>query len=371
MILSFKKYEGTALKEAVSNTYTPKEINITANGNVRLVPISANIIKENIAPYFPGADLKTVVQYARLLERPLLLRGEPGCGKTKLAQAVAYELYNDTEENYRDHYFEWHVKSTTKAIDGLYTYDHLARLRDIQVYQHEKSPTLKQKIDDKKAYRDFGPLGKALLSASKERPAILLIDEIDKADIDFPNDLLLELDQKRFSIKETGESFIAKVAPIIIITSNDEKELPNPFLRRCVFHYIDFPDKALLLNIVRAKAIAILKEFKENEFPKATDVSLKLQQEIVEIFCALQEVAKTNPATDKAPSTSELLDWLKIIHYTKLKDASKLKGDTLPAEDLLHVEVLFKSLDDQKTAKEKYSELKKQYEANLSNNKEG
>lgn len=198
-------------------------------------------IEEVISPYIASENLNKAVQYARLLKRPLLLRGEPGSGKTRLAQALAYKLYGSS---YRAKYFEWYVKSTTKATEGLYQFDYLKRLQDAQ----------QKKLDLKgnEAYRSFGPLGNAFVTSTIGKPSILLIDEIDKANLDFPNDLLLELDQKRFNIPETNEEIVAEEAPIVIITSNDEKELPNAFLRRCVFYYITFPDNEALINIIKA-----------------------------------------------------------------------------------------------------------------------
>jgi MoxR-like ATPase len=281
---------------------------------------------KTIAPYIPDEHNKLIdaVKYARLLNRPLLIRGEPGCGKTRLAQAVAYELYGP---RYRKYYFEWFIKSTEKATDGLYTFDHLARLRDVQ--EKDMSEQSKEK------YLTYGPMGKAYLS---ECPAILLIDEIDKANIDFPNDLLLELDQKRFNVKELDNKEIkAKHPPIVFITSNDERELPNAFLRRCVFHYIKM-DKDTWLKIVKA------------HFPPGKDqLSEKTLNTIVGRFDELVTKMKNGNAT-KTPDTSELLDWAHTIHHFWLK------GNFLSEEDIQirleekgildFSEVLLKTLED-------------------------
>lgn len=297
-------------------------------------------IEEVIPAYFPSKELIAAVEYARLLDRPLLLRGEPGCGKTRLAQALAYEMYG---RNYRRYYFEWFIKSTTKVNEGLYQFDHLARLRDANLnIKSEEAPT----TEDIRKYRKFGALGKALLYSTPQAPVVLLIDEIDKADLDFPNDLLLELDQKRFFIPETREEITAKKPPIIIITSNDEKDLPSAFLRRCVFHYIDFPGPDDLFKIVSAKAKAQEKQF-EIALPDA------LIESIISQFGELRKRMTTSQTTDKLPSTSELLDWLRVIHYYYFTDKTRLKltdNETLPSE-LLFPEVLLKTLDDFKTNK--------------------
>ncbi len=362
------EYLGNILSEPKPDTISRKEFKIEPKNN--LIP------QKDIPAYFPSDELKAAIRYARLLERPLLLRGEPGCGKTKLAQALAYELYHDKEYengskvNYRDHYFEWYIKSTTKAVDGIYTYDHLARLRDIQPSGNQNNNnnegdtiSKEEELKQKKKYRKFGPLGKAILASKPNMPTVLLIDEIDKADIDFPNDLLLELDQKRFFIEETEEEFIAEESPIIIITSNDEKELPDAFLRRCVFHYIDFPGKQLLLDIIKSKAKEIIKKYHKD----TKNLPEELLENIRDKFDELYAIMKANPATDKRPSTSELLDWLEVIHEYLLKDgvdtktkeerAAILEKKALPDDRLLFIEVLLKSLDDQKYAREKYKYL--------------
>jgi MoxR-like ATPase len=281
-----------------------------------------------IPPYIPGKELVEAIKYARLLNRPLLVRGDPGCGKTRLAQAVAYELYGPM---YRKYYFEWYVKSTEKAIDGLYTYDHLARLRDVQDKNLSEQP--------KDKYITYGPIGNAFKS---ECPAILLIDEIDKANIDFPNDLLLELDQKRFKVKELNEKLrpefevVAKHSPIVFITSNDERDLPNAFLRRCVFHYITM-DNAKWFDIVKAHFSQA-----ENQIQEVT------LHTIIDRFDKLVTKMKNGNATKK-PDTSELLDWVHTIHHFWLKGKDLNDEDIetyLNGDTLIYSEVLLKTLED-------------------------
>lgn len=326
--LNYKAYQGKALENPVNNhRYSVDDKRFKGK-----VEEKGKDLLEDIAPYFPSQELQDAIEYARILQRPLLLRGEPGCGKTRVAQALAFELYHDKgKDNYRNHYFEWFIKSTTKAKEGLYHFDHLQRLRDVQATQ-EKPLT---------DYRRFGPLGKAFLSSKADAPSVLLIDEIDKADIDFPNDLLLELDEKRFYIEETDEEIRAEYPPIVIITSNDEKELPNAFLRRCVFHYIDFPGPDDLLRIAKARVQA-----QEKELQKALPDALV--ENIVQRFSDLYKTMKSSPNTDKTPSTSELLDWLRVIHYYHLTDKLPLTDGKLPDDRLPYPEVLLKSLDDYK-----------------------
>lgn len=314
----------------------------------RLLPTD-NVIAESIAAYFPGDALVAAVEYARLLKRPLLVRGEPGCGKTRLAQAIAYELHGD---DYRQHYFEWHIKSTTKVNEGLYQIDHLGRLRDIEVGKED--PKAAEKSKELTNYRTFGPLGKAFLNSAKgnPKPTVLLIDEIDKADLDFPNDLLLELDQKRFLVPETDEIIEANDSLIVIITSNDEKELPNAFLRRCVFHYIDFPIQTKLEEILRAKA----DEWKD-KLGDGTPLPDELVNVIATKFLKLRELMKGWANTTKVPATSELLDWLKLIytHWAKgqitFKKTEQGEDPILtlvhtPTQRVLFPEVLFKTVED-------------------------
>ncbi len=225
--------------------------------------------------YVATDDLKMAVNAAATLNRPLLVKGEPGTGKTRLAEEVAASMGMPL--------YEWHVKSTTKAQQGLYEYDAVSRLRDSQLGD--------PKVNDIRNYIKRGPLWRCF--ESETRP-VLLIDEIDKADIEFPNDLLRELDRMEFYVYETQEVVKARHKPIIIITSNNEKELPDAFLRRCFFHYIRFPDRETMAQIVNAHYPGLKQE---------------LLREALEIFFELREV----PGLKKKPSTSELLDWLRLL----------------------------------------------------------
>lgn len=225
--------------------------------------------------YIATEDLKVAVNAAIVLERPLLVKGEPGTGKTVLAEEIAKAVSAPL--------ITWHIKSTTKAQQGLYDYDAVSRLRDSQLGD--------QRVSDISNYIKRGKLWEAF--ASEARP-VLLIDEIDKADIEFPNDLLLELDRMEFHVYETGETIKAERRPIVLITSNNEKELPDAFLRRCFFHYIKFPDAETMRDIV------------EVHFP---GIKKRLVEEALRIFFELREV----PGLKKKPSTSELLDWLKLL----------------------------------------------------------
>jgi MoxR-like ATPase len=225
--------------------------------------------------YVATDDLKLAVNAAITLERPLLIKGEPGTGKTKLAEEVAGAIGLPL--------LEWHIKSTTKAQQGLYEYDAVSRLRDSQLGD--------PRVQDIANYIVRGMLWQALTS---DKPVVLLIDEVDKADIEFPNDLLRELDRMEFYVYETRELIRAKHRPIVFITSNNEKELPDAFLRRCFFHYIRFPDKETMERIV------------EVHYP---GIKKTLLREAMEVFFELREV----PGLKKKPSTSELLDWLKLL----------------------------------------------------------
>jgi len=225
--------------------------------------------------YVATQDLKVAVNAAILLERPLLIKGEPGTGKTVLAHEIAKGLNTPL--------LEWNIKSTTKAQQGLYEYDAVARLRDSQLGD--------DRVHDISNYIRKGKLWEAF--TAEQRP-ILLIDEIDKADIEFPNDLLHELDKMQFHVYETGETITAKQRPIIIITSNNEKDLPDAFLRRCFFHYIQFPDSETMQEIVNV------------HFP---DLKPRLLSSALKRFYEVRET----PGLKKKPSTSELLDWLKLL----------------------------------------------------------
>ncbi|MEC9367247.1 MAG: MoxR family ATPase [Pseudomonadota bacterium] len=225
--------------------------------------------------YVATEDLRVAVNAAIALERPLLIKGEPGTGKTVLAREVASALGAKL--------IEWHITSTTKAIQGLYEYDAVSRLRDSQLGD--------ERVRDISNYIRKGKLWEAF--DMDERP-VLLIDEIDKADIEFPNDLLQELDRMEFHVYETGETVRARQRPIVIISSNNEKELPDAFLRRCFFHYIRFPDEETMRQIV------------DVHYP---DLKSRLLTEALRIFYDMREV----PGLKKKPSTSELLDWIKLL----------------------------------------------------------
>ncbi|WP_068858825.1 AAA family ATPase [Perlucidibaca aquatica] len=225
--------------------------------------------------YITTPELSLAVNAAVTLQKPLLIKGEPGTGKTLLAEQVA--------EAFGVRLIQWHIKSTTKAQQGLYEYDAVSRLRDSQLGT--------ERVHDIRNYIKKGKLWEAF---EAEERVVLLIDEIDKADIEFPNDLLTELDKMEFFVYETGETIKAKQRPIVIITSNNEKELPDAFLRRCFFHYIQFPDADTMKKIV------------EVHHP---DVKAQLLKEALDIFFDLRKV----PGLKKKPTTSELIDWLKLI----------------------------------------------------------
>lgn len=260
--------------------------------------------------YVATEDLMVAVNAAATLRRPLLIKGEPGTGKTVLAYEVA--------KAFNANLIEWHIKSTTKAQQGLYEYDAVSRLRDSQLGD--------EKVHDIKNYIKRGKLWDAF--QADEAP-VLLIDEIDKADIEFPNDLLLELDRMEFHVYETGETIKAQIRPIVIITSNNEKELPDAFLRRCFFHFIKFPEPEVMKKIIAV------------HYP---DIQKNLVKEALNIFYDIRDV----PGLKKKPSTSELLDWLKLLmsedlpeEVLKSKDPSSiippLHGALLKNEQDVHL----------------------------------
>lgn len=240
------------------------------------------------ADYVASPELMRSVNIAMALEKPLLIKGEPGTGKTMLAESIAGALGRKL--------IIWNIKSTTKAQDGLYVYDVVQRLYDSQFGG--------EGVDDIAKYVKMGKLGEAF---SDKEEVILLIDEIDKADLEFPNDLLWELDKMEFYIPETKETVKAANRPVVIITSNAEKELPDAFLRRCIFHYIAFPDQELMEEIVRV------------HFPKVED---KLLWQAMECFYFIREL----PSVQKKPSTSELLDWIQALTISGIP-VNKIKSE--------------------------------------------
>lgn len=292
----------------------------------------------DVSSYRPSPELKQMVKLAIALERPLLLMGDPGVGKTKLAEAIAAEftqkyqnyiqqakeLLKDKEwakdwiEENKWPLYPWYVKSTSRAKEGLYTYDAVGRLRDTQLAKSDELvATIRKKSiqrlqdESQSGYIKYGALGKAFQTPI---PAIVLIDEIDKADIDFPNDLLLELDEKRFFIEETDREVKNIVSPLIVITSNDEKSLPNAFLRRCLFHYLEPPNETELESIIKAHF--------GGDLPNIT-----------EIIDAYQVLQKEAPKTGgKKASTGELLDFIKVVTSvlnTPIQDVPKLMRENL------------------------------------------
>ena len=237
---------------------------------------------EGTERYVATDDLRMAVDASVALQRPLLIKGEPGTGKTMLAEEVAAGLGKEL--------IQWHIKSTTKAQQGLYEYDAVSRLRDSQLGDG--------KVEDIGQYIKRGKLWEAFTA---EEQVVLLIDEVDKADIEFPNDLLVELDRMEFFVYETGETIKAKHRPIIIITSNNEKELPDAILRRCFFHFINFPDQETMKDIIAV------------HYP---DIQKSLVQEALEVFFELRDI----PGLKKKPSTSELIDWLKLLMADDMPD---------------------------------------------------
>lgn len=263
--------------------------------------------------YITDPALEAAVNAAIALERPLLVKGEPGTGKTLLAAAIAEAMGHAM--------IHWPVKSTTRAQDGLYVYDTVQRL-----YEARFGDAGPEAVKDIRRYIKLGPLGRALSSTER---VVLLIDEVDKADLEFPNDLLHELDRMRFTVTETGDEVVARHRPVMIITSNNEKELPDAFLRRCVFHFIDFPEPELMKRIVRVHH---------------PEVDEELVDQAVGAFYDVRAV----PRLRKRPSTSELIDWIAVL------SKSNVGADRIKAE-LPFGGVLIKKEQDQATVVEQRS----------------
>ncbi len=289
------------------------------NGNALLTKEASD--KLGVDTYLPAPNLVKAVQMAQILKRPLLVKGEPGCGKSRLAEAVAAELFG---AGFSDHYFEWNVKSASKAQDGLYTINKLQRLSDANIRNNDNPEAKKIDLDIKLPkdengtyktrgnYIDLGYLGKAFVLSQQpglKAPPVVLIDEIDKADIDFPNDLLVELDRMEFQIPEIIEDnkpvvirANKEMRPLFIITSNDEKPLPAAFLRRCLFHYIEFSE----INLA---------EIVHSKFPGLNALKPALVPESITAFTAWRKKITDKGTSNKNISTSELLDWIRLINY--------------------------------------------------------
>ena len=277
-------------------------------GETKLVHKPRAGVSKYISTYIIGNELVNAVNAAIITGRPLLLKGEPGCGKTKLAQSIAAYFYGEEAQKY---YFEWHIKSKSQAKDGGYIFDHVGRMRDATISSTDANA--KKRAANPDNYINLEALGKAFTTASskaKKKP-ILLIDEIDKGDIDFPNDLLLELDEMRFKIHEKDNTFIEApddLKPLVFITSNNERELPPAFLRRCLYYYIPSFDSELLAKIAQVKMAEFYADFEGKD-------DLKLSDEHLAQFVEKFEALKKEETGSKPPSVSEMLDWLKLIVF--------------------------------------------------------
>jgi MoxR-like ATPase len=289
-------------------------------------------------PYIPSAELIEAVNLAIFLRRPLLLEGEAGCGKTRLARAIAYEFGIPL--------FRWDVKSSTKAEEGLYRYDALLRLHDVQISQAKG--TTKRKPSNPSEYCQNGALGEAfVMSREQKQTSVVLIDEIDKADFDFPNDLLAALDEPwTFKIEETGDEIAAdrEHLPIVIITSNREKkDLPIPFLRRCVYHFVEFPKPDRLKQIVEAHYQQAQEDAKKLNLKSDAEPSPELIESALERFLDVRK-----EKWSKMPGTSEFLDWLSALQQFGKNPFDSVELKTI--KNLPYRELLFKRLDDWRKA---------------------
>lgn len=299
--------------------------------------IKAFLLKDLVKipePYIPDEKLIHAVNVALYLRRPLLLEGEPGCGKTRLAFAIAYELGYPLKQ--------CHIRSTSRAQELLYTYDALHRLYDMQSTDYEERTRALQRM----YYVSFGKLGEAIRLAEHHIPSVVLIDEIDKADIDFPNDLLLPLDRLQFEIPEVnhrtfdalrdGHDQPKDTLPLIIITSNREKELPKPFLRRCLYYYIQFPDRSTLKEIIKTHRM----------FSHQSEESGTLSEVAITKFEALRH-PDTNIRWRKTPGTSELLDWMHVLERDEqVGMINSQQLNDIPLQDLPYLETLVKTQSD-------------------------
>lgn len=299
-----------------------------------------------LKPYLPDQRLREAVNLAIILGKPLLIKGEPGCGKTKLAVSVAFELFERQllggDIRLEDVYFEWHVKSSSKAVEGLYRYDYIERLQHAQLNQIDAAIKMKPEIE----YVKKGPLGLAFEQThTLNQRVVVLIDEIDKADPDFPNDLLRELDELKYTIEEVSDPALReqsanlKKPPIVFITSNDQKALPPAFLRRCLFYHIDFPKEDKLRDIL----VAHFRESNQKESLIA-DLAAKIYKTRIRMEREKEE-------REKKISTSELIDWCEILLRHDEEKILELLSGELP-----YAAVLFKNKEDFRFSKAHLSE---------------
>lgn len=327
-----------------------QELNYTYTGTILPEAPKPRSRGQKRYPYLPEPDLVEAVNLSIALERPLLLEGDPGCGKTCLAEALVYEL--SKKNNTEVPFYRWDVKSSTRGKDGLYTYDAVGRLRDAQMLganlselerflNPKDSQDLKERLQDKTKYREFGELGKAIIEPKKR--AVVLIDEVDKADSDFANDLLLELDRFEFTVRETGEKYPedpqTAPKPIIILTSNREKPLPAPFLRRCLYFYVPFPNGDRLRQIVEKRFGGIPK----NRAELVTQVITHIED--------VRTLLKDQPGS-RPPGTSEFLDFLTALWKKDPKQAKEDLEDLAKRLPLLGI--LLKTQTDQELYRRKF-----------------